>query len=193
MVHCEPGAVPSAVLGGRLLNPRAQDHRFANELEVPRMSHDALARWMYHGKRPNTMARIMNGFWALIGRLGLAREWIVTLEVAGRRSGRLISLPLVVCKLNGERFLVSMLGQKASWVRNVRAADGHAILKHGRTEHVRLEEVPPSDRPPIIKAYLSKAPGARPHIPVDKEAPLSELVRIAESIPVFRVRPESYL
>ena len=34
--------------------------------------------------------------------------------------------------LNGERYLVSMLGNDAAWVRNLRAADGSAVLRHGR-------------------------------------------------------------
>jgi hypothetical protein len=34
---------------------------------------------------------------------------------------------------------------------------------------------------------LRRAPGARPHIPVDKDAPLEEFEAIAARIPVFRV------
>jgi hypothetical protein len=39
----------------------------------------------------------------------------------------------------------------------------------------------------VLKAYLQSAPGARPHISVDKDAPLEEFEAIAEQIPVFRV------
>jgi hypothetical protein len=31
----------------------------------------------------------------------------------------------------GERYLVAMLGQRANWVRSLRA-DGHAVLRHGQ-------------------------------------------------------------
>ena len=44
------------------------------------------------------------------------------MEVPGRRSGRIVSLPLVVATVRGERYLVSMLGEEVNWVRNVRAA-----------------------------------------------------------------------
>jgi deazaflavin-dependent oxidoreductase (nitroreductase family) len=114
---------------------------------------------------------------------------MVTLEVEGRRSGRLFSLPLVMVTVDGERFLVSMLGENVAWVRNVRAAGGNAVLRHGQREQVRLEEVPAERRAAILKAYLRRAPGARPHVPVDKDAPLSEFEKIAESMPVFRVLP----
>ena len=73
------------------------------------------------------------------------------------------------------------------WVRNVRAAGGIAVLRHAGRERIRLEEVPPAQRAPVLKDYLNRAPGARPHIPVDKDAPLSEVEKIAASFPVFRV------
>lgn len=80
-----------------------------------------------------------------------------------------------------------MLGENASWVKNIRAADGLARLRHGRSENVRLVEVPVERRAPILKAYLKIAPGARPHIPVDKDAPLEQFEAIAAQFPVFRV------
>jgi len=48
-------------------------------------------------------------------------------------------------------------------------------------------EVPVGERAPVLKAFLQRAPGARPHIPVDKGAPLAEFERIASQVPVFRV------
>jgi len=56
-----------------------------------------LKRWMYRGGRPGLLARAMNRVSALqfsAGILSPARA--VTLEVPGRRSGRLISFPVVV-------------------------------------------------------------------------------------------------
>ncbi|MFD2352355.1 hypothetical protein ACFSTC_28395 [Nonomuraea ferruginea] len=82
-----------------------------------------------------------------------------------------------------------MLGQDTNWVRNVRAAGGRAVLRYGRTEAVRLEEVEPGSRAPILRRYLAVSPGGRTHIPVDQEAPLEEFERIAARYPVFRVTP----
>jgi hypothetical protein len=94
---------------------------------------------------------------------------------------------VVIAAYEGERYLVAMLGANASWVHNVRAADGRAVLRHGRREVIRLEEVPAAARPAILRRYLDLAPGARPHIPVDRHAPLSEFEQIAPQIPVFRI------
>jgi hypothetical protein len=84
-----------------------------------------------------------------------------------------------------------MLGANVNWVRNLKAAGGHAVLRHGRRERVCLEEVEPGARAPILRRYLEVAPGARPHIPVDRAAPLEEFARIAPDYPVFRIRADA--
>jgi hypothetical protein len=121
--------------------------------------------------------------------VGLWPRRLGTLEVPGRRTGRLISFPVVIADLDGERYLVAMLGERANWPGNVRAASGQAVLRHGRREAVRLEEVEPAARPPVVRRYLAVAPGARAHIPVDRHAPVEEFAPIAARIPVFRITP----
>ena len=147
----------------------------------------AFKRWLYRGGRPHALAKILNRGWAILHSLGLYPDRWVTLEVPGRKSGKMVSFPLAMTTMNGERYLVSMLGQDANWVRNVRAAGGKARLVHGITEQVRLEELDASQRAPILQAYLQIAPGARPHIPVDKDAPIAEFEKIAAEFPVFRL------
>jgi deazaflavin-dependent oxidoreductase (nitroreductase family) len=149
--------------------------------------HDDIVRWLYRGGRPHLLARLLNRGWAAIHSAGVLPDRLVTLEVPGRRTGRMTSFPMVVADHEGERYLVAMLGEDANWVRNLRAAGGRAVLRHGRREAVRLEEVDPDARPPILRRYLACAPGARPHIPVDRHAPVEEFGRIAPQIPVFRV------
>jgi hypothetical protein len=87
----------------------------------------------------------------------------------------------------GRWYLVSMLGEDCNWVQNVRAAQGRAVLRHGRPKVIQLVEVPASERAPIIKRYLQKVPGGRPHIPVHPDAPLADFAAIAKNYPVFRV------
>jgi hypothetical protein len=59
-----------------------------------------------------------------------------------------------------------MLGENSDWLLNVRAAGGRAVLRHGRREAVCLEEVDPGARAPIVRRFLSLAPGPRAFIPV---------------------------
>jgi hypothetical protein len=134
------------------------------------------------------MARALNWTSVVQFRSGvLAPQHWVVLEVHGFRSGKTISYPLVAAPIDGERYLVSMLGQNVSWVRNVRAANGRVVLRHGMREQVRLVEVPQAQRAPIIRRYLDFAPGARPHIPVDRRASIEEFETIADRFPVFRI------
>jgi len=150
-----------------------------------------LRKWLYRGGRPNRVARLADRFTAALSARGVGPDYLVTLEVPGRRSGRTVSLPIVVADVRGERYLVSMLGEGVNWVRNVRAAGGDATLRHGRREEVRLEEVAPERRAPVLKAYLGRAPNARVHIPVDKDAPLTDFERVAGRFPVFRIAPRT--
>lgn len=145
-------------------------------------------RWLYRGGRPNRLARAMNRISAAL----FARGWIkpelaATLEVVGRRTGRTISFPVVVTQHGGDRYLVSMLGGRSEWPRNLRAAEGRAVLRHGRRESVRLVEVDPADRAPVLRSYVAVAPGGRSHIPVDRHAPLAQFEQVAANYPVFRI------
>ena len=144
-------------------------------------------RWLYRGQRPNWIARIMNRASAIVGSSGVTRNYMETLEVTGRTSGRTFSLPVVIAIVAGERYLVSMLGDNVQWVQNVRASGGRAVLRSRGREAIRLEEIPVPERAPILRAYLQRAPGARPHVPINKDAPLAEFEKIAAAFPVFRV------
>jgi deazaflavin-dependent oxidoreductase (nitroreductase family) len=144
-------------------------------------------RWMYRGARPHRLARLLNSVYAALASSGVTSNYLVNLEVIGRKSGQAVVLPVVLTVVDGQRYLVSMLGENAQWVLNVHAAHGKAALLSSTREEVQLEEVPTDQRAPILKAYLKRAPGARPHIPVSKDARLEEFGKIAKGFPVFRI------
>jgi len=148
-------------------------------------------RWLYRGGRPRRFAQIQNRLSAVAFSAGLMPSRAGALEVRGRRSGKAVSLPVVITDYEGERYLVSMLGSEANWVRNLEADGGRAELRHGRRESVSLVEVDPALRAPILRRYLALAPGARPHIPVDRTARLRAFEAIAADYPVFRIEPRA--
>jgi deazaflavin-dependent oxidoreductase (nitroreductase family) len=143
---------------------------------------------MYRGGRPNGVAAALNRLGVFIWAAGLWPNRAAALEVRGRKTGRLLSFPVVLVDYQGDRYLVAMLGEGTNWVANVRAAEGRAVLRHGRREVVRLEEVEPAARAAVLRQYLQVAPGGRPHIPVDRRAPLADFERIAARYPVFRIQ-----
>jgi deazaflavin-dependent oxidoreductase (nitroreductase family) len=144
-------------------------------------------QWLYRGRKPGWIAKIFNRMWAIKASRNALSNGLVALEVMGRKSGRVVSFPLVMVTVDGQRYLASMLGDNTQWVRNVRAAGGRAVLRSGGHEDVQLEEISADQRAPILKAYLQVASGARPHVPVDKDAPLAEFEKIAAEFPVFQL------
>ena len=153
---------------------------------MSRRQNDRL-RAMYVGGRGNATARRYARFWNMVMRLGLLpRRW-VTLEVRGRRTGTVTRFPLGMADVGGQWY-VSMLGE-CNWVRNVRAAEGRVTLRRRRARAVRLFEVPVEERAPVIRRYVGRVPGGRPHIPVDRHEPVEAFETIASNYPVFRVVP----
>jgi deazaflavin-dependent oxidoreductase (nitroreductase family) len=154
------------------------------------ISDDSL-RAMYAGGHGNATARRFSRGWARVFDLGiLPRRW-VTLEVAGRRSGQTRRFPLGMADFQGHWYLVPMLGERCHWVQNVRAAGGRAVIRRRRAVPCRLVELPEAERPAILRRYLLKVPGARPHIPLGPDAPEADFAAIAPRYPVFRVVPEA--
>jgi len=155
---------------------------------APMSHYDNYLRWLYRDGHPNRFARLQNRVSAIAFAAGIVPHRAAALEIRGRSSGRVISFPVVITDFEGQRYLVSMLGANVNWVRNLKAAHGQAVLRHGRRESVHLQEVEPGARAPILRRYLQVAPGARPHIPADRKAPLTEFARIAADYPVFRIQ-----
>jgi hypothetical protein len=114
---------------------------------------------------------------------------LVALLVKNRRTGKLRSIVLVAATHEGQRYLVSMLGEASTWVQDVRATGGAAFTKRGRVRPVVLTEIPPAERAPILKAWCQFATSGRRHLPVPFDAPVSAFEPIAADYPVFRVDP----
>ena len=153
-----------------------------------RRRQDDRLRAMYVSGRGNATARRYARFWDVAFRLGLLPTRWVTLEVRGRRTGRVTRFPLGMADVGGQWYLVSMLGE-CNWVRNVRAASGRATLRRLRARPIRLVELPVDERAPVIRRYVERVPGGRPHIPADRHEPVEAFEAIASNYPVFRVVP----
>ena len=148
---------------------------------------DQYSRWMYRSGRPNWLARPQNRLSGIFFAVGLLPRRAARLEVPGRRSGRTISFPVVIADWDGHEYLVSMLGEQANWVKNVRAAQGAAVLRRGRKEPVILQEVDVAARAPIIRRYAAVAPGGRPHLRLNHDASLEDCEALAPNTPVFQI------
>ena len=146
-------------------------------------------RFFYRDWRPTRLGRIVSGAWAWVSGLGLTPRVLLALQVKDRSSARLRTTVLVVARHQGQRYLVSMLGNGSEWVQNVRAAGGEAFVKRGRSRPVVLTEIPAEKRAPILKAWCQVATSGRQHLPVPHDAPISAFEAIARAYPVFRIDP----
>ncbi len=145
-------------------------------------------RALYPGGRPTPEAKAIHRRF-IAGPLPRVLPIASVLQVRGRRSGRVTRVPLVIVRYKGRWYLVSMFGEQSNWVKNVEASHGEAVLTHGRRRPVRLVEVQVPDRAHIIKRYLLFSFGARPHMKVSWNDPLSAFEAAAAEYPVFRVEP----
>jgi deazaflavin-dependent oxidoreductase (nitroreductase family) len=147
----------------------------------------ALMRLFYRDWRPTRLGRRVNRLQGWLSGLGLPPRFQAVLEVHGRKSGRRRSNPVVIATVEGKRYLVSMLGPGSDWVKNVEAAHGDAVIRHGRRRPVHLVAVPPEQRAPILREYVRIASSGRQHFPLPVGAPLSDFETIAARYPVYRI------
>ena len=144
-------------------------------------------RFFYRDWRPTRFGRIWNRAFAWVSGLGLVPKILLTLRVKSRSNGRLYSTILAVASYQGQRYLVSMLGDGSEWVQDVRAAQGNVFIKRGQALPAKLTEIPVPERAPILKAWSQIATSGRQHLPIPHDAPVSEFEAIAAGYPVFRI------
>jgi deazaflavin-dependent oxidoreductase (nitroreductase family) len=132
----------------------------------------------------------------LLTAAGISPDYVITLEVPGRRSGLIRRTTLIRVARDGGHYLVALAGE-SEWVRNVRAADGRVVVGHTQRRAARLAEVPEKERAPVIRAYLLRAGRradsravtneARYYFGLSADPSLEEIGRITKHYPVFRI------
>jgi deazaflavin-dependent oxidoreductase (nitroreductase family) len=147
-----------------------------------------------HYREPGLMTRkVLNPAVSILTKAGVSVWGSRVLEVRGRKSGDPRRTPVNLLELDGLQYLVSARGN-GQWVRNVRAADGRLALLLGRHRDERTaEEVPDSEKAPVLRAYLRKWKSEVgvffDGVTADSEE--SDLQRIAPKHPVFRLSPRT--
>ena len=138
---------------------------------------------------PTAAERIFNRAFGLLVGLGLGLRHNYLLQVRGRTTGRIFSMPVNVLELNGKRWLVAGRG-RTQWVRNAEVA-GEVILRKGwRRQRVRIRPVPDSEKPEILSAYLDRFKlTVQRYFPLRAGSPPAEFAKIAGRYPVFELNP----
>jgi hypothetical protein len=119
----------------------------------------------------------------------LVRGHFWVLEGRGRKSGRILSLPVDPIDLDGRRYLVCARGN-SNWVRNARTAGNVVLIRAMRRRRYAVREIPPSMRPPVLKAYLDRFAGeVQRFFPVPNGSPVEAFDDLAPRYPVFELQP----
>ncbi len=122
-------------------------------------------------------------------RIGLVRGHFYVLEVRGRKTGKVISLPVDPIEIGGKWYLVCARGE-ANWVRNARSAGEIVLARAMRRQRFAVRELPPDLRSPILKTYLDQFSGeVQRFFPVPKGSPLKAFEALAPRYPVFELQP----
>jgi deazaflavin-dependent oxidoreductase (nitroreductase family) len=106
-------------------------------------------------QKPTAIERIFNAAIGGLVRVGIGLPDMRVLEVRGRKSGKLYTLPVDLLAHGGKLYLVAPRG-RAAWVRNAEAS-GTVVLRRGsRAESYSLRALADAEKPPILKAYLDR-------------------------------------
>ena len=137
---------------------------------------------------PSTAEKAFNRIFGYMAGLGLAPSFIYLLEVRGRKSGKVYSTAVNLLELNAKQFLVAPRG-RTQWVKNAEAS-GEVTLKRGGRRKFRLRPLTDSEKPQILKLYLTNYKGAvQRFFPVQPDASLEAFAQIAAGYPAFELIP----
>jgi deazaflavin-dependent oxidoreductase (nitroreductase family) len=139
-------------------------------------------------QRPSAAELIFGRILMALVRIGLVRGHFFVLEVRGRKTGKMISLPVDPIEVGGRLYLVCARGN-AQWVRNARAAGEIALVRAMRRVRYAVREMPPEARAPILKAYLDLyASEVQRFFPVRKGSAVEAFHDLAARYPVLELR-----
>jgi deazaflavin-dependent oxidoreductase (nitroreductase family) len=137
---------------------------------------------------PSSGEKLFNRLFGFLAGMGIAPSFIYLLQVKGRKSGKIFSTAVNLLEINGKQFLVAPRG-RTQWVRNAEAA-GEVTLKRGARRRFRLRPLNDSEKPQVLKTYLTNYKSAvGKFFPIAPGAPIEEFAKIAAGYPVFELLP----
>jgi deazaflavin-dependent oxidoreductase (nitroreductase family) len=131
---------------------------------------------------------VFNRAVALLTAAGVSVMGSRVLRVRGRTSGQWRETPVNLMTYEGDRYLLAPRGH-TQWVKNLRVAGGGELRVGRRTETFAAEELPDAEKPPVIRAYLTKWKWEVGQFfeDIDETSDDTTLLRAAPGFPVFRV------
>ncbi len=133
--------------------------------------------------------QLFNRVFGFLVGMGLGPSFNYLLEVKGRKSGKIYSTPVNLHEYNGQQYLVAPRG-RTQWVRNAEVSGEVTLKKIGRRRTYRLRALSDSEKPEILKSYLTRYGSmVQRFFPVQPDAPLAAFAEIAAGYPAFELLP----
>jgi deazaflavin-dependent oxidoreductase (nitroreductase family) len=117
-------------------------------------------------------------------RLGVPIGSQHLLSISGRKSGTPRHTPVSIVTIGDERYVVAAFSD-ADWVKNARAACVGLLTRGRIRETVCVVELPVSERPEVLRAFLRQVPGGVRFFGVTADPDV--LAASAAEYPVFRL------
>jgi deazaflavin-dependent oxidoreductase (nitroreductase family) len=142
-------------------------------------------------QRPTAVERLFNSTLGALVRLGIGLPDMRVLEVRGRKSGKLYTLPVDLLSHDGKLYLVAPRG-RAEWVRNAEAS-GSVVLRRGRSvARYQLRALSDAEKPRILKAYLDRfRREVQRFFPLPAGSPASAFASLASQYPAFELTADA--
>lgn len=136
---------------------------------------------------PTLVDRLFNSVMGVLVRIGVGPSHMRVLEVRGRKTGKVYSLPIDLLEREQSLFLVAPRG-RAQWVRNAEV-QGEVTLRRGwQRSRYRIRLVADSEKPMIIKAYLDRFhKEVQRFFPVRAGSPVEEFASLTDHYPAFEL------
>lgn len=141
-------------------------------------------------ERPSRIEHLFNRVVGALVRLGIGLPHMRLLEVRGRKSGKLYSLPVDLLSEQGKLYLVAPRGY-TQWVRNAEATGAVTLRRGAHVRAYRLRALSDAEKPPILKAYLDRfRREVQRYFPVPAGSPPDQFVPLAPRYPAYELLPE---
>jgi deazaflavin-dependent oxidoreductase (nitroreductase family) len=141
-------------------------------------------------EKPGLLDRLFNSAIGKLVGLGIGPAHMRVLEVRGRTSGRVHSLPVDPLPEGGRLYLVAPRGH-TQWVRNAEASREVALRRGRQSARYRVRLLTDAEKPPILAAYLDRyRREVQRFFPVPAGSPAAEFAGLAARYPVFELLAE---
>ncbi|NBE50459.1 nitroreductase family deazaflavin-dependent oxidoreductase [Streptomyces boluensis] len=142
--------------------------------------------------RAGAVATRLNGLVGRLARHGISLAGAAELSVVGRKSGKMLRLPVNPYRHAGEQYLVSARGH-SQWVRNMRAAGGGELRVGRKVRRFTATEIADdAAKVTVLRGYLERWGWEVNQYfkGVTAKSDDAELLAAASDHPVFRINVE---